>query len=258
MSTEVDVDHVIAHLRSHYPRAKYVGTDDSKLGINRGPFPLPIFQSFMRAYHEEYPYTRQRRPDGSYPPAGQLNKFWPHFRDVALKLALQRKRAEDEGKAVDEIPETRYHVKAVKQGSTTVYQTRSVVGWDLGYETTPAPAQDAPESMQDAAHVLTLATPKPMQDPVTVWYDAELEAAAVDKTCVGFPEFSVDEACVGYPEFSVEDIVAWLASNVRVVLKLAGATTETLTETDKKRPRGRAPKVMKWEGAWVPKRCKRV
>ena len=35
MSTEVDVDHVIAHLRSHYPRAKYVGTDDSKLGINR-------------------------------------------------------------------------------------------------------------------------------------------------------------------------------------------------------------------------------
>ena len=129
---------------------------------------------------------------------------------------------------------------AQAQGDTTVKQTRSVIGWDLGYyEATPAPPEDA-------AHVLaTLATPKPMQDPVTVWYDNELEAAAMDKTCVGFPAFSVDETCVGYPEISVEDIVAWLA---RVVLKLP-----------KKRPRGRPPKGMKWvENAWVPKRRKRA
>ena len=151
MSTHVD--RVLAHLRSHY-RLKY--SSGPGVGINRRAFPLPIFQSFMEANREHgYPYVRQRRRDGTFPPAGQKNMYWGDFHDTWLPTALRRMRAEDEGKEFEDIPETEYDVKVVRNGDMIVYQTRSLKGWEVA-EVVCEDEPDAPEPMHptEAANVL--------------------------------------------------------------------------------------------------------
>lgn len=120
------VEQLMAHIRTKF-RLRYVG--DCVVGINRRPFPLHIFQSFVDAHPNDFP--RRRRIDGSLAPAGQRNEHYQSFRDHWLKQALRRIRAEDAGVPVEEVPETEYERKLIKNadGQVTDVTTRSIKGW---------------------------------------------------------------------------------------------------------------------------------